>query len=190
VDFLDEFMRLQHLPRATIVGNSLGGWVAALLAIEHPDRVARLVLVDSAGMAGLTDYFGPERIMALRQSTLGDARMLNPLLFADPRPYNSAEALRAGFAAHLSAGDGYTVSKVMDAIERKEDMLDGHLGAIKAPTLILWGRQDRIIPLRFGESLARGIPGAKLVAFDHCGHAPQLECPKAFESAVENFLTQ
>jgi pimeloyl-ACP methyl ester carboxylesterase len=190
VDFLDEFMRVQHLPKATLVGSSLGGWVAALMAIEHPERVERLVLVDAAGMAGLTDYLGPKLIMALRQSTLGDARVLDPLLFADPRPYNSEEALRAGFTAHLSAGDGYTVSKVMDALERKEDMLDGHLGAIHAPTLILWGRQDRTVPLQFGESMQRGIAGAKLVVFDHCGHGPMIECPRPFVSALENFLTQ
>jgi pimeloyl-ACP methyl ester carboxylesterase len=190
VDFLDEFMRVEHLPKATIVGSSLGGWVAALMAIEHPERVERLVLEDAAGMAGLTDYLGPKLLMALRGATVGDARVLNPLLFADPRPYNSEEALRAGFTAHLSAGDGYTVSKVMDALERKEDMLDGHLGAIHAPTLILWGRQDRIVPLQFGESMQRGIAGAKLVVFDHCGHGPMIECPRPFVSALENFLTQ
>jgi len=190
VDFLDEFMRVQHLAKATMVGNSLGGWVAALMAIEHPERVDRLVLVDAAGMAGLTDYLGPQRMMALRQSTLGDARALNPLLFADPRPYNSPQALRAGFTAQLFAGDGYTVSKVMDAMERKQDLLDDHLGAIHAPTLILWGHQDRIIPLQFGESLQRGIAGAKLAVLDHCGHAPMIECPKPFVSALENFLTQ
>jgi pimeloyl-ACP methyl ester carboxylesterase len=188
VDFLDEFMRVQHLAKATMVGNSLGGWVAALMAIEHPERVERLVLVDAAGMAELTDYLGPKRMMALRQSTLDDARVLDPLLFADPSPYNSEEALRAGFTAHLSAGDGYTVSKVMDAMESKEDLLDGRLGAIHAPTLILWGRQDRVIPLQFGESLRRGIAGAKLVAFDHCGHGPMIECPGPFVSALEIFL--
>jgi pimeloyl-ACP methyl ester carboxylesterase len=188
VDFLDEFMRVQHLAKATMVGNSLGGWVAALMAIEHPERVDRLVLVDSAGMAGLTDYLGPKLMMALRQSTLDDARVLNPLLFADPRPYYSPEAIRAGFTAHLSVGDGYTVSKVMDAIERKEDTLDGHLGAIRAPTLILWGRQDRTVPLQFGESMQRGIADAKLVVLDHCGHGPMIECPGPFESALENFL--
>jgi pimeloyl-ACP methyl ester carboxylesterase len=190
VDFLDEFMRVQRLPKATLVGNSLGGWVAALTAIEHPERVERLVLVDAAGMAGLTDYFGPKLLMALRGATVDDERVLNPLLFADPRPYNSEEALRAGFTAHLSAGDGYTVSKVMDALERKKDMLDGHLGAIHAPTLILWGRQDRLVPLQFGESMQRGIAGAKLIVFDHCGHGPMIECPRAFETALENFLTQ
>jgi pimeloyl-ACP methyl ester carboxylesterase len=190
VDFLDEFMRVRHLPKATIVGSSLGGWVAALLAIEHPERVDRLVLVDSAGMAGLTDHLGPKLMMALRQATLDDARVLDPLLFADPRPYNSDQALRAAFTAHVNAGDGYTVGKVMDAIERKEDMLDGHLGAIKVPTLILWGREDRTVPLKFGESIQRGIAGAKLVVFDHCGHAPQIECPKPFESALEEFLSR
>jgi pimeloyl-ACP methyl ester carboxylesterase len=188
VDFLDEFMRVQHLAKATMVGNSLGGWVAALMAIEHPERVDRLVLVDAAGMVGLTDYLGPKRMMALRQSTLDDARVLDPLLFADPHPYNSPDAIRAGFTAHLSAGDGYTVSKVMDAMERKEDLLDGHLGAIHAPTLILWGRQDRVIPLQFGESMRRGIAGAKLVVLDQCGHGPMIECPGPFVSALENFL--
>lgn len=188
VDFLDEFMRVEHLAKATLVGSSLGGWVAALMAIEHPEKVDRLVLVDSGGMAGLTDYLGPKLITALRQSTLNDARVLNPLVFADPSPYNSEEALRAGFTAHLSAGDGYTVGKVVDAIERKEDMLDGRLDAIHVPTLILWGRQDRIVPLQFGESMERAIASAKLVVFDQCGHGPMIECPGPFMSALENFL--
>jgi pimeloyl-ACP methyl ester carboxylesterase len=190
MDFLDAFMRTRNLSRATVVGNSLGGWVAALLAIEHPDRVARLVLVDSAGTSGLADYLGPKLLTALRQSTIDDAKTLNPLLFAEVGNLNSEAQLRQSFTNRVSAGDGYTVGKVVDAIERREDLLDKHLGEIKMPTLLIWGRQDRIIPLQLGESMQRAIPGAKLVVLDHCGHAPQLECSKAFETALENFLTQ
>ena len=189
-DFLDEFLRDRKIPRATVVGNSLGGWVAALLAIEHPERVSHLVLLDSAGLSGLTDYLGSERLMALRAATVGDQRLLNPLLFADMGDLNAPDNLRKAYTDRIAAGDGYAVSKIMDAIDRKEDMLDTRLGAIRMPTLVLWGRQDRLIPLKLGEDFQRGITGSRLAVLDHCGHAPELECPQAFERALEDFLAQ
>ena len=69
----------------------------------------------------------------------------------------------------MAAGDGSAVSKIVGAIERREDILDGHLGEIEIPTLIVWGRQDRVIPVRLGEGTQRDIAGSKLVLFDHCG---------------------
>jgi pimeloyl-ACP methyl ester carboxylesterase len=190
VDFLDEFMRTIQVAHATIVGNSLGGWVAALFAIQHPDRVEKLVLIDSAGISGVATSMSPRVRRALRLATVEDLRVLGPLTFADPRYYASADGLRKAFAARIAAGDSYTVGRIMDSLERNEDSLDGRLNEIARPTLIVWGRQDGLIPLRFGKYLRSAIPGARLIVIDHCGHEPQVECPQAFEDALEGFLAQ
>lgn len=189
-DFLDEFMRTLHLAHATVVGNSLGGWVAALLAIEHPQQVDKLVLIDSAGLAGLPAALGPRRLEALRLSTIEDLRVLGPLTFADRRYYQPEQALRDAFAGRVSANDGYTVSRIVDSIERGEDLLDARLREIKQPTLVVWGRQDRLIPLRFGERLKKSVSGARLIVLDGCGHEPQVECAAALEPVLESFLAR
>jgi pimeloyl-ACP methyl ester carboxylesterase len=190
VDFLQEFMRTLHLRHATVVGNSLGGWVAALLAVEHPECVARLVLVDSAGLSALRTYLGPKLLKALRLSTIDDLRVLMPLTFARAGHNQSEKELRSAFAETVGTGDGYAVSRVVDSIERGEDTLDDRLGKIGQPTLIVWGRQDRLIPSQFGEALRRGIAGSRLVLLNDCGHEPQIECPQAFETVLRAFLTQ
>jgi pimeloyl-ACP methyl ester carboxylesterase len=188
VDFLDEFLRSLRLAHVTLVGNSLGGWVAALFAIHHPERVQKLVLIDSAGVSGLAQSLGPRLLRALRLASIEDLALLGPLTFSDPRYYQPGDVLRTAFAARVAAGDSYTVDRIMDSIERGDDTVDGHLREIAVPTLIVWGRQDGLIPLRFGKYLQKEIPGARLVTIDHCGHEPQVECPQPLEAAVEGFL--
>ncbi len=190
VDFLDELMRTLHIAHATVVGNSLGGWVAALLATRHPERVEKLVLVDSAGLSGLTASLGPRVLSALRLATVQDLKLLAPLTFADSRFYEPEEVLRKAFAERIATGDSYTVGRIVDSMERHEDMLDEHLGGIAKPTLIVWGREDGLIPMRFGKRLGSAIAGSQLIVLDHCGHEPQVECPQAFESALESFLAR
>jgi pimeloyl-ACP methyl ester carboxylesterase len=131
VDFLDGFMRVRGLRTATLVGNSLGGWVAALMSIEHPKRVDALVLVDSGGLAALNKVLGARLLNALRMSSIEDLRLLFQL--ADPLDHASEKDLRSAFAERVSAGDGYgyTVSQLVDSIERGDDMLDGRLGRIR-----------------------------------------------------------
>lgn len=190
VDFLDEFMQTVHAAHAVVVGNSLGGWVAALLAVEHPQRVDKLVLIDSAGLNGLPEALGPRVMEALRLSTLDDLRILGPLTFADPSFYQPEETLRRAFADRVAARDGYTVSRIMESIERGEDLLDERLAKIAQPTLIVWGRRDGLIPLRFGERFRSAIRGARLVVLDRCGHEPQVECTPRLESVLEPFLAR
>jgi pimeloyl-ACP methyl ester carboxylesterase len=190
VDFLDEFLRKVHVAHATVIGNSLGGWVGALLAIEHPEQVGRLVLIDAAGLSGLPAAIGHRQFEALRLSTLDDLRVLGPLTFVDPRFYQPEDALRRAFAERVAAHDGYTVGRIIDSLERGEDLLDSRIGKITQPTLVIWGREDRLIPLRFGERLRSAIHGARLVVLDQCGHEPQVECAPALEPVLESFLAQ
>jgi pimeloyl-ACP methyl ester carboxylesterase len=189
VDFLDEFMQVRGLAHAVLVGNSLGGWVAALMAIEHPARVDALVLVDSAGLAGLPQVLGPRAFSALRLASMQDLQVLTPLTFADPQYYRP-EALRQAFTERLAAGDGYAVSQIVDAMSRGEDAIDDRLDRIHSPTLIIWGNQDRLIPLHFGQQLYRQVSGSQLVVLPHCAHEPEVECPGRFQTVLQGFLRQ
>jgi triacylglycerol lipase len=73
-------------------------------------------------------------------------------------------------------------------VHRGEDAVDGKLGAIKVPTLIIWGREDALIPLAQGKMFASEIAGSELVVLDNCGHIPQFECAAPFNGTLLKFL--
>ena len=185
VDFLDGFLNELKIKRASLVGNSLGGWVAAAFTLAHPERVERLVLSDAAGYAAVSKTMDPRALSALRLASREDIRYLGPLTFRDKRFYEDVDL---AFKQHVSAGDNYTVNQLLDSMIRGEDVLDNRLAAIKQPTLILWGREDKLIPLNFAERFHKEITGSRLEVIDNCGHMPHVECPKEFVTAVLEFL--
>jgi len=185
VDFLDGFLNELKIERASLVGNSLGGWIAADFALTHPERINRLVLCDAAGYAALSKTMDPRALSALRLASRDDIRYLGPLTFRDKRFYEDVDL---AFKQRLATGDSYTVSRILDSMIRGEDVLDNRLAAIKQPTLILWGREDRLIPLNFAERFHKEITGSRLEVIDNCGHMPHVECPKEFVTAVLEFL--
>lgn len=71
---------------------------------------------------------------------------------------------------------------------RGDDVLDGRLGAIRKPTLIVWGREDKLIPLRFGEQFHKEIAGSELAVINECGHMPHVECAEKFNHALVKFF--
>jgi pimeloyl-ACP methyl ester carboxylesterase len=189
VDFLDKFLSELKIERASLVGNSMGGWVAASYALKHPSRVERLVLVDAAGFAPPKE-FDLGTLSGLNPSTREAMRQLSALVFYNKAMFGSDAAVDVMLAARISAGDGYTIERLVQSIHRAEDMLDGRLNAIKQPTLIVWGREDGLTPLaREGEKFRQGIPHAQLVVFEQCGHVPQVEKAAEFNAAVLKFLT-
>lgn len=186
VDFLDVFLTELKIERASLVGNSLGGWVAAAYALAHPERVERLVLSDAAGYAALTKTMDSRALRALRVASRDDIRYLGPLAFHDKRFYQDVDT---AFKERVTAGDSYTVAQVLDSMIRGDDALDNKLQTLKQPTLVLWGREDKLIPLSFGEQFHREIVDSRLRIIDNCGHMPQLECPNEFSAAVLKFFS-
>jgi pimeloyl-ACP methyl ester carboxylesterase len=188
VDFLDRLYNELKIERATLVGNSMGGWIAALYAIAHPGRVERLVLVDAAGFAPPKD-FDAKQLAALNPSTREGMRQLSALVFYNKQLYTSDIAIDFALTQRMSAGDGYTIQSLIESIARREDMLDGRLSAIKQPTLIIWGRADGLTPLaEFGERFKREIAGSELIVFEECGHVPMVEKAAEFNAALLKFL--
>jgi len=189
VDFLDKFLSELKVERATLVGNSMGGWIAALYTLKYPSKVDRLVLVDSAGFAPPKE-FDLNALAGLNPSTRDEMKRLAGMVFYNPLLKSDA-AVDVLLAQRMAAGDGYTIQRLVESIHRGDDMLDGKLSAVKQPVLVVWGREDGLTPLaREGEKFKRELPSAQMVVFDQCGHAPQVEKAAEFNAAVLKFLAR
>ena len=180
LDVLDEL----KLDRVDVVGGSLGGWIAAELALRQPQRVKHLVLVNAAGIR-LPDVPTPDLFLATPPE-------MRELLFADPR---GPIAMAAMPDTPPPPEKMVLIMKGMEAAARvllnphvRYRKLKGRLDRIKPPTLIVWGADDRLFPLPYGEAFAKGIPGARLVTLERCGHLPHVEAPERFAATVLDFL--
>ena len=186
VDFLDQFCKQLGIERASLVGNSMGGWIAAAFTAAFPDRVDNLVLVDAAGYAPPKDL-DTRTFYGLNPTTREGMKVLVSKVFYN-KAFQTDAAIDQAIAARLAAGDGYTINSITESIIRGEDFLDDTVKTLKRPTLIIWGRQDGLVPLAEGEHFNKDIAGSKLVVFDQCGHMPNVEKPAEFNAAVLKFL--
>ncbi len=184
-DFLDKFMSELKIEKATLIGNSLGGWVSGLMSVKYPNRVEKLILVDSAGLEPATVDFN--RVYQLNNSTRDEVRANLKLIFANPMFHNEA-FVDQFMTQRVMTNDGYTINAIIESIKRKEDFLDSELSKIKKPTLIIWGKQDGLLPVADAEKFNKGIAGSELVIFDNCGHVPQFEKFPEFTKTVLEFL--
>ncbi len=165
---------------ATIVGNSLGGFLAFVYARQHPERVARIVAIGG----------GPLRSHS----------QLNL------QPENREEALKL-FDAILDPGSPRPAGFVLDDIIREAHsgpiarlaangpaafetyLLDGKLADFNTPVELLWGESDKMVPLDYARTLQQQLNASRLTTLPRCGHVPQQECPKAFGSALRQILS-
>ena len=190
VDFLHGFLKKTGVAKATLVGNSLGGWTAMSYTLAHPAQVEKLVLVDSAGYSPArlgTPPLVRDQIRGLNPSTIEGAKMVLATILYNKMLVNDVSA-EAYLVEHIRKGDSPTINAFIDSILQNEDVVDGKLGGIRAPTLIVWGKQDALTPLLGGEAMAQDIPGSKLVVLDKCGHVPMMECSAAFNKTLLGFL--
>ena len=188
VDFLDQFCKQLGIERASLVGNSMGGWIAAAFTAAFPDRVDKLVLVDAAGHAPPKDL-DPRTFYGLNPTTREGMKVLVSKVFYN-KAFQTDAAIDQAIAARLAAGDGYTINSITESIFRGEDFLDDTVKTIKRPTLIIWGRQDGLVPLTEAEHFNKDIAASKLIVFDQCGHVPNFEKAGEFNAAVLKFLSE
>ena len=185
-------------PETTIVGNSLGGFVAAEAVTSSPARFARMVLVSAAG---IINTWAPEQravvtayawktlspVFARRSHEIVARPRLRQAVFGRTMRYPrrlSAELLYEQISNGLSQCPGFGEA-LHAAISH--DLRD-RLGSIEIPTLLVWGFDDRIIPVAAALSYRRRIPRARLEIFERTGHVPQLERPARFNALLEDFL--
>ena len=177
VALLDEM----DLTDVTAVGSSVGGWIAAEMALLRPARLARVVLVDAAGIEV------PGHPVADVSSLTLDEIMDRS--YHDPDPYRidlsslppAALALAAGNRAALGAYSGPSSS---------DPTLRARLSDLDLAALVVWGESDRIVDPDYGQAYAAAIPGAEWQLLAACGHLPSVEAPQRLVSAVVDFAAR
>lgn len=182
-DFLFGFMQSQHLSKATLVGNSLGGWIALDFAAQHAEMVDKLVLVDAAGIP----FQRQPTPVNLNPASLAGTRRVLESIFYDKKLVTD-DFVQSVFVDHMRNNDAYTVQRTVEGFSAENQFEDARLASIHAPALLVWGREDELLPLAYGEKLRDGIPGAKMVVFEQCGHVPEIEKPREFNQALLDFL--
>jgi pimeloyl-ACP methyl ester carboxylesterase len=176
---------------AVLVGHSMWGAIAAQAAIDRPDRVRGLVLVDAAGLGVRWPFMLRVArwpiVGALFDHLRGHAATAGILkaLYAAPSRV-TAEDVDQYYAPLAEPGFGRGLRGVLR--EFRFDRLRGHLGQVATPTLVMWGTRDRLIPLSVGEAMATDLPRAVLLRFPDAGHALPEEAPEAFNRALVGFL--
>jgi pimeloyl-ACP methyl ester carboxylesterase len=182
MDFLDHFA----LPQMPVLGFSMGGWLAAELTATCPERVSKLVLVDAVGLkvarADVADIFllSPQELTPLVFYDINQVAERERLFPSKPTPEEVELRENSQIMAQILGWKPYMHNpKLVHRLRR-----------VKSPTLVVWGRQDRLVPLAHGEAYANAIRGAELKVLDRCGHAPQLERPAEFVALVEEFLSR
>jgi len=188
VDFLDQFCKQLKIERATLIGNSMGGWIAATFTASFPDRVDKLVLVDAAGYTPPKD-FDMRTLFDLNPTTRAGMKVLISKVFYN-KAFQTDAAVDTALTARLAAGDGHTIKSLTESIIRGEDFIDDVVKTIKRPTLIIWGRQDGLVSLADGERFNKDIAGSKMIVIEQCGHVPNTEKPGEFNAAVLKFLAE
>ncbi|MDF1768750.1 alpha/beta fold hydrolase [Maricaulis sp.] len=190
VEFVDGLMDALDIPDATLVGNSLGGLVSWRLAVAHPDRVNRLVLLAPGGYSinGVTeepvDVPIPVRFF-LTQAPEPVINAATQALFADPA--RMPEGM-SGRVHELMRGEGVGEAMVerLEVFTLPEPSAD--LARIAVPTLIVWGEADRMVPPSHGPLMAATIPDARLVTYPDLGHVVHEEAPARTLADMREFL--
>jgi|SRR5581483_6295986 len=178
-----DLLELLGIPRVHLSGSSLGGWMAAELALSHPEVVDRLVLVDPAGLK-VPGMFLPDMFSMPEDE-------YQRLLFYDQElaerqipPTPSSEAVLQRIK-NLT-----TVARLAWNPYLYSPRLGRRLRRVKAPTLIVWGREDHLIPIENAKLWLEAIPHARLAPIERCGHVPHRERPDELARLVVDFLAE
>jgi pimeloyl-ACP methyl ester carboxylesterase len=184
-------MDARGLSRATIVAHSWGSGAALALALAHPERVERLVLVDSLAYPAQVPWFlDAARTPVLGEVLMGafytaqvDARLERA--FYDPSllEWTHVEAVRTSLSLPGSRSAALAVARGLDLEAQSQ-----RYSELTLPVLVVWGAQDQITPPAWGERLVRDLPHGRLERIDRCGHFPMLEAPERFTALVADFL--
>jgi pimeloyl-ACP methyl ester carboxylesterase len=198
---LDALLDQLGVGAAAVVGNSMGGFVAAELAINFPQRVERLVLVSAAGLSTYNDPRGLRALARIRRGERSIAAYAgwvaahSDTVARRPRLRNATLGLVARHPSRLPAPlaaeqlRGAGKPGFIEALQASLEYDFHHrLGEIVCPTLIVWGDRDRVITVRDAERFAELIPGARKVVYEDTGHVAMLERPAEFNALLAEFL--
>ena len=167
--------------KITVVGNSLGGWMAMLLAHRHPEWVERIVVIDGGAITGsnlqarILPRTREEAREAMRQVRDAASQEV-PDFVLDDVVRQARRGPLARFAQTAATMEAFT--------------LDGKLAEIHTPVALIWGESDRLMPLDYARRMLAELPQATLTTLPRCGHVPQVECPEALLAVLRPLLEE
>ena len=180
-NFYLEFLRQLDLRGVHLIGSSLGGWIAAELAVRNTARLASLTLVGAAGIqvkdVEQVDPFLRSDEQRIRD-LFYDQDLAEAVVVASERPELEDAALK----------NRMTTAKLSWQPRNHDPQLQKWLHRIDVPTLLIWGEHDRLFPKDYAFAYQRLIPGSKAVIIPECGHLPQVEKADAFAAEIEAFI--
>lgn len=168
---------------ADLIGNSVGGWVAATFAASYPDRVCKLVLVDPAGFEAM--FQGELPVNLFPDSVEQMEQLLTFVLHSEFA--HSRHFAEQAFARFTASGEKSIVPRLSPGLFLSA-RLEVILPQIQASTLVIWGREDKLFPVALAPYITSLVPGATSVEIDQASHFPQVDQPEAFIAAVKQFL--
>src|SRR5436309_3405782 len=191
-EFLVDFLKAIGVPKASLVGNSMGAGVALYTAARFPDVVDRIVLADGGGYRSADTPPAAPTPEALRRRQLQNSvtreetREFFRILFHN-KSLVTDKMVDEQLAMRLRSA--FTISKMQEAGEKGLGSLtEAEVRGVKAPTLIVWGKYDELANPAGADRLEKAIQGSKKVIVDDCGHLPQLEKADEFNRLVRDFL--
>ena len=195
VDFADEL----RMERFSVVGNSAGGLVAGITALEHPDRVEKVALVGSAGLGKRISW--PLKLISLpvvgelfyKPQMISKEAVVKRIFYRPPDFLDEImpEMVRVRCLPH---GQQVMLQSVRSGINllglRPEHQILNRLGELQAPLLAVWGEDDLVIPPIKEDDVRRVVPDSSVHVLPECGHWPQMEKPDEFNEILTDFLSQ
>ncbi|HEY2325421.1 MAG TPA: alpha/beta fold hydrolase [Thermoanaerobaculia bacterium] len=180
-DVVRGFLDSLHIARTDLAGVSMGGWIALKLASEHPERVRKLVLIDSAGFNFPTtltaDSFTPHDVAEIQ-------KLIN--LQTNRAPHIPAFVARDFL--RVNREHAWILKAQFTSMLSRRDLMDGRVATVTMPTLLLWGTRDLLIPYSVAIRMQHELPNAQLVPLNGCGHLAIIDCKETAWPAIERFL--
>ena len=178
--YVGEFLDYKRIDKCTVLGNSLGGHIALVFALQHPEKMEGLVLTGSSGLyeSGMGSTF-PKR---------GDKKYITERVgftFYDP-DFANEELINEVFGIVNDNYKALRILKIARAAQRHNMRQD--ITKIEAPSLLVWGLNDNITPPNVAHEFHKLLPNSELSFIDRCGHAAMMEKPQEFNQRVEQFL--
>jgi pimeloyl-ACP methyl ester carboxylesterase len=179
--FYLDFLAQLKLERVALVGNSMGGWMAMEIAVRNTSRIASLVLVSPAGIRAAADAEPADIFLLSPEDTVRQ-------LYHDPKLAEERLAMPVTpESIDLGLKNRHTTARLAWEPRLHDPMLPKWLHRIDVPVSIVWGAQDRLLPVGMAHELKRLLPRAELSIFERCGHLPHVEKMEEFCELVVRF---
>ncbi|MHB1936544.1 MAG: alpha/beta fold hydrolase [Acidobacteriaceae bacterium] len=180
-ELIHGFFDAVHVEKADVIGWSMGGWVALEFALQHPERVDRLVAMDSAGLKFQTDL-SPD---ILEPNNIPQLKRLEAVLMG--RRYYIPGFVQRDLLRTMERNRP-VVHRTLQSLLSEDGDLAGRLGQLRMPVLLVWGGEDELIPASVGMRMHGAIPQSVLELYSGCGHLGPATCSERMAQRVEDFL--